>query len=137
MASPGNCHSRVLQWRWSHDLAADKAVVFSDVALINICHGGLIESQAAIVDDGRILQGGPGDQVVLQDKVKVIDGRGHYLMPGLAEMYGMMPLFYHLAGQDLLVAFVLAAGIMAVGHFAPMTVQEKVITRVECDYGLV
>lgn len=49
----------------------------------------------------------------------------------------LMPLFYHLAGQDLLVAFVLAAGIMAVGHFAPMTMQEKVISIYERDIRVV
>jgi hypothetical protein len=47
----------------------------------------VIDSQTVIVDEKRIIEIGPANEVIIPEKAKIIDGKGAYLMPGLADMH--------------------------------------------------
>lgn len=72
-------------------LSAQGAVAFIDVAVVPLDRPGVLSGQTVVVRDGRITHLGPAARVsVPQDAVR-IEGRGKYLMPGLAEMHGHIP----------------------------------------------
>ncbi|QOC22404.1 amidohydrolase family protein [Wenzhouxiangella sp. AB-CW3] len=76
--------------------ASDRAVVFGEVAIVDTRDGQVLEGQTVVVVDGMIDQAAATDEVEIPADAKVIDGSGHYLMPGLAEMHGHLPF----AGPD-------------------------------------
>jgi imidazolonepropionase-like amidohydrolase len=51
----------------------------------------IIENQTVLVRDGRIAEIGPSSKVKVPAGPETIDGKGKYLMPGLAEMHGHLP----------------------------------------------
>ncbi len=51
----------------------------------------LLETQTVIVDGERITRIGPSGDITIPDGARVIDGSGHTLMPGLAEMHAHVP----------------------------------------------
>ena len=81
---------------YGHAMAAGQAVAFGNVTILDTRQGALIENQTVIVRDGSIVAVGPVDKVELPAGAEMIDGSGHYLMPGLAEMHGHLPF----AGPD-------------------------------------
>lgn len=44
-----------------------------------------------VVDDGKVVSMGPASSTQLPQGATIVDGRGKYLMPGLAEMHGHIP----------------------------------------------
>jgi len=58
----------------------------------------ILENQTVVIADRRIAAIHPADEVAVADGVRVVDGAGRYLLPGLAEMHG------HLPGRPLLPA---------------------------------
>ena len=64
---------------------------FVDVTVIPMDRERRIEHQTVIVRDGRIATIGPTASTPVPTGVTRIDGRGKYLMPGLAEMHGHVP----------------------------------------------
>jgi imidazolonepropionase-like amidohydrolase len=67
------------------------AVAFENVAVIPMDRERVIERQTVVVEDGRIGEVGPAGRVKVPAGATRIDGRGKYLMPGLAEMHGHLP----------------------------------------------
>lgn len=51
----------------------------------------ILEDQTVLVQGDRIMEVGPSEQITPPEGAVVIDGRGHYLVPGLAEMHGHIP----------------------------------------------
>ncbi len=67
------------------------AVAFTNVHVIPMDSERVAEDQTVIVRGDRIEAMGPAGEVAVPEGAQVIDGRGKYLMPGLAEMHGHIP----------------------------------------------
>ena len=73
------------------DILVDGDVAFVDVTVLPMDSDRVLEEQAVIIDDGRIVAVGSVDEIGPEEGVEVIDGDGLYLMPGLTEMHGHLP----------------------------------------------
>jgi hypothetical protein len=60
---------------------------FADVNLVPMTEEKVIGNQTILVDGTRIIKIGPTNEIVIPEKVKIIEGKGAYLMPGLADMH--------------------------------------------------
>jgi imidazolonepropionase-like amidohydrolase len=68
-----------------------QAVAFLNVNLVPMDRERIVENQTVVVRDGRISEIGPAASVKVPADAQRVEGRGKYLMPGLAEMHGHMP----------------------------------------------
>ena len=68
-----------------------KAVAFVGVNVVSMDRDGVVENQTVVVRDGRITEVGPAARVRVPAGATTVDGRGKYVMPGLAEMHGHLP----------------------------------------------
>ncbi len=87
-----------------------REVAFVNVDVVPMDRERVLENQTVIVREGRIARIGPAASVNAPAGAQVVDGRGKYLMPGLAEMHAHIPppqagaeaidrtLFLYLAG---------------------------------------
>ena len=66
-------------------------VAFVDVTVVPMDRERVIEHQTVIVRDGRIASISPAATTRVPADAQRIDGRGRFLMPGLAEMHGHVP----------------------------------------------
>lgn len=71
----------------------EKITAFKNTNLVPMTGEKIIENQTVLVEGDRIFTIGPANQVEIPPGAKVIEGRGAYLMPGLADMHA------HLAGE--------------------------------------
>jgi imidazolonepropionase-like amidohydrolase len=90
--------------------AATGGLAFVDVSVIPMDRERVLAGQTVVVQDGRIVAMGPAGSVRVPDGATRVEGRGRYLMPGLAEMHAHVPppqageatmdrtLFLYLAG---------------------------------------
>ncbi|HYP53361.1 MAG TPA: hypothetical protein VEQ42_07465, partial [Pyrinomonadaceae bacterium] len=72
-------------------LAKPQAVAFVGVNVVPMDRERVVTDQTVVVRDGRIAEVGPASKIKVPDGALRIDGRGKYLMPGLAEMHGHLP----------------------------------------------
>jgi imidazolonepropionase-like amidohydrolase len=89
----------------------DDAMAFVDVTVVPMDSERTLESQTVIVRDGRIAEIGPASKIAVPPGAKRIDGRGKYLMPGLADMHT------HLNSEAEMTLFV-ANGVTTVRNMA-------------------
>ncbi len=89
-------------------------VAFTHVSVIPMDHPGTLEDQTVIVRDGRIARIGPASEITVPDGATGIDGRGRYLLPGLADMH------MHLTTPGALLLY-LANGVTTVRNMAGRT----------------
>jgi imidazolonepropionase-like amidohydrolase len=68
-----------------------REIVFLDVNVIPMLTDKVVEHQTVVVKDGRITQSGSMKKIKYEKEALVIDGKGKYLMPGLAEMHAHVP----------------------------------------------
>jgi hypothetical protein len=61
--------------------------VITGVAMIPMTLDTVIRDATVLVRDGRIVSAGPAGTVTPPRDARVIDGRGKYLIPGLADMH--------------------------------------------------
>ena len=71
--------------------AAPGPVAFVDVTVIPMDRQRVLEGQTVIVRDGRIASIEPSARARIPSGALRVDGRGKYLMPGLAEMHAHIP----------------------------------------------
>lgn len=71
--------------------ARSDAVAFVNVTVVPMDRERLLEDHTVIVEDGRVTTVAPSRQADIPEGAQRIDGRGKYLMPGLAEMHGHVP----------------------------------------------
>ncbi len=71
--------------------AAGRQVVFKNVSVIPMDADRMLENQTVVTRSGRIVAIGPSSGTQYDNNALVIDGRGKFLMPGLAEMHGHVP----------------------------------------------
>ena len=64
---------------------------FVDVAVVAMDGSGAIQNQTVVVRGGRIVEVGPAASVHVPLGAIALDGRGKFLMPGLAEMHAHIP----------------------------------------------
>jgi imidazolonepropionase-like amidohydrolase len=69
----------------------EAVIAFVDVNVLPMNRDGVIGNQTVIVRGNRITQMGPAGQVKAPAGAVVIDGKGKFLMPGVAEMHGHLP----------------------------------------------
>jgi len=66
-------------------------VAFENVNVVPMDRERVVEWQTVVVRHGRIVEMGPAARVKVPAGAVRVDGRGKYLMPGLAEMHGHLP----------------------------------------------
>src|SRR5688500_16133924 len=71
--------------------ASPGVVAFVDVNVIPMDRERVIERQTVIVRDGRIASVEPSARARIPSGALRVDGRGKYLIPGLAEMHAHIP----------------------------------------------
>ncbi len=69
------------------DAARAQLVAFVDVNVVPMDSERIVERQTVIVRDGRIVAMGPVETTDQPAEAQRINGRGRYLMPGLADMH--------------------------------------------------
>lgn len=70
---------------------AQEVTAFVDVTVVPMDAERTLPGHTVIVRDGRIAEVGPSASVAVPAGAARIDGRGKYLMPGLAEMHAHVP----------------------------------------------
>lgn len=85
-----------------------KEIVFSNVNIIPMDKNEVLSNQDVIVKDGIIRNIGPASKLDYAKDAVVIDAKGKYLLPGLAEMHAHVPPVDNLAPmQEVLMLFAL------------------------------
>jgi imidazolonepropionase-like amidohydrolase len=69
----------------------NREIVFVDVNVIPMSSEKVLEHQVVVVKNGKIENIGELDKVIYGKDALVIDAKGKYLMPGLAEMHAHVP----------------------------------------------
>lgn len=69
------------------DQATGTVTAFAHVAVIPMDRERILDDSTVLVVDGRIRELGPAAAIAIPKHATVIDGRGKYLMPGLADMH--------------------------------------------------
>ena len=69
-----------------------QTVAFVDVNVVPMDKERVVEGQTVIVRDGQIVQIGATSEVQVPNDATRVNGQGRFLMPGLAEMHGHLPL---------------------------------------------
>ncbi len=71
--------------------AGQQATAFTNVTVVPMDRDRLLADQTVVVRGDRIVALGPADRIAVPGDAVRIDGRGRYLMPGMAEMHGHIP----------------------------------------------
>jgi imidazolonepropionase-like amidohydrolase len=71
--------------------AKEKEIVFYDVNVITMDANRVLEHQTVVAKNGRITSLGPVKIIKFPKASTVVDGKGKYLIPGLAEMHAHVP----------------------------------------------
>lgn len=69
------------------DQAAETVTAFVHVAVVPMDRERVLDDSTVLIVDGRIRELGSASAVAIPQGATVIDGRGKYLMPGLADMH--------------------------------------------------
>jgi hypothetical protein len=72
-------------------VAQSSAIAITDVAVIPMDRDRMITNQTVVVENGRITALGPAASTAVPPNATKIDGRGKFLLPGLAEMHAHVP----------------------------------------------
>lgn len=67
--------------------AVGQPVAITDVSLVPLDSAGVVRNQTVVTDGDQILSIGPAGEAVIPDGARLVDGRGRFLMPGLADMH--------------------------------------------------
>ncbi|NHJ32467.1 MAG: amidohydrolase family protein [Asgard group archaeon] len=62
-------------------------IAFVDINVVPMDREIILENQSVIIKNGIISEIGPSDEISISDAVFKINGKGKYLMPGLADMH--------------------------------------------------
>ena len=71
----------------SRTALASGTIAITDVAVIPMTSDTVLRGSTVVVRDGRIAEVGPSTRVAIPGGARRIDGRGRYLIPGLADMH--------------------------------------------------
>ena len=105
-------------------------VAFVDVNVVPMSREAVVPNQTVIVRDGRIATVGPAASTQVPAGALRVDGRGKYLMPGLAEMHGHIPGPNSALTQENTLFLYVAAGATTVrgmqGHASHLPLRQRV-----------
>lgn len=102
-------------------VTAEMVTAFVGVNVVPMDRERILPDQTVLVQEDRIIEIGPAAEVSVPEGARRIEGRGKYLLPGLAEMHGHVPpptaparftedvLFLYLAGNVTTVRGMLGA----------------------------
>ena len=82
----------------------EQITAFKNVHLVPMTEEKIVKDQTVLVKGDRIFEIGPSNQVQIPRNASVIDGRGAYLMPGLADMHVHLRNDWPLSQLDLYLA---------------------------------
>lgn len=105
-------------------------IAFQDISVIPMDTERVLPHQTVLVRNGKIVDAGPTSSVHLPQETVVIDGRGKFLMPGMADMHT------HVDRKEMLPLF-LAAGITTVLNMGLASPEFVTVTRDQINRGLV
>lgn len=86
-----------------------RPTLFENVQIVDTSSGELHRDMSVLVRGGRIVSIGPAGRLARSGNTRVVDGKGRYLMPGLADMH------VHLAHEAELAVY-LANGVTTIRH---------------------
>jgi len=69
----------------------EPTIAFTNVNVVPMDSNRVLENQTVLVSKGRITALGPAGSTQVPGGATRVDGKGKYLMPGLAEMHGHVP----------------------------------------------
>jgi imidazolonepropionase-like amidohydrolase len=69
----------------------DSVLAFVDVTVIPMDRERSLPRSTVVVREGRIVSVGPSQDVRVPPGARTVNGRGHFLLPGLAEMHAHIP----------------------------------------------
>jgi len=114
----------------SESNSRDNTTVFRDIAVVPMDTERALTHQNVVVQAGKIVTVGPVNSVQLPAGAIVIDGRGKFLMPGMADIHT------HVDRKEMLPLF-LAAGITTVLNMGLASPEVVTMTREEIQKGSV
>jgi len=95
-------------------------------------HEGIIENQDVVVSLGKIIAIGESGKVKYAGNATLIDGRGKFLIPGLAEMHAHVPPIDEIEPMKEVLSLFVANGITTIrgmlGHPRHLELREKINT---------
>ncbi|MBL7851891.1 MAG: amidohydrolase family protein [Cyclobacteriaceae bacterium] len=107
-----------------------QAVVFRSVNVIPMDAERVLENQDVVARDGKILAMGPSGKVAYEKSAFVVEARGKYLIPGLAEMHAHIPPNDNVAAQKEVLLLFALNGVTTVrgmlGHPTHLTLRDQV-----------
>jgi imidazolonepropionase-like amidohydrolase len=95
-------------------VSAQSATVIEHVNVIPMDTERVLEDYSVYVRNGRIEWMGPAAEAVTTPGVTRVDGRGKYLIPGLAEMHAHIPGPQNQAWQDNVLFLYVAGGVTTI-----------------------
>lgn len=105
-------------------------LVFQSVHVIAMDKEGVMQSQDVVVRDGRIIAMGTTGELTYGSAATIVDARGKYLMPGLAEMHAHVPPVDDLEPMKEVLTLFLANGVTTIrgmlGHPRHLELREKI-----------
>jgi len=110
--------------------STDPQLVFRSVNVIPMDQERVLENQDVLVSLGRIQEIGESGKVTYGEDAIIIDGRGKFLIPGLAEMHAHVPPIDDIEPMKEVLTLFLANGITTIrgmlGHPKHLELRDKV-----------
>lgn len=94
--------------------SADPQLVFKSIAVIPMTEEQVLFNQDVVVSKGRIVALGESGAVDFNEDAQVIDGKGKFLLPGLAEMHAHVPPVDELEPMKEVLSLFLANGVTTI-----------------------
>jgi imidazolonepropionase-like amidohydrolase len=110
--------------------AQDRAVAFVNVNVLPMDRETVLQDQTVVVQNGKISALGAAARVTVPANALRVDGRGKYLLPGLAEMHGHVPGTNDVYAAENVLFLYIAGGATTVrsmqGQFAHFALRQRV-----------
>lgn len=107
-----------------------QAIVFRSVNVIPMDSERVLENQDVVIKDGKILSLGTAGQVKFDKSALVVEAKGKYLMPGLAEMHAHIPPNDNVEAQKEVLKLFALNGVTTIrgmlGHPSHLTLRDQV-----------
>ncbi len=107
-----------------------QTVVFKSVNVIPMDTERVLENQDVVVSDGKIKGLGPTGKVKYGTSALVVDSKGKYLIPGLAEMHAHIPPNDNVEAQKEVLRLFVVNGVTTIrgmlGHPTHLTLRDQV-----------
>ncbi|MBZ9730119.1 amidohydrolase family protein [Salegentibacter sp. JZCK2] len=107
------------------------AYVITNVNVIPMNNAEILKNMHVIVEEGRITGVGPSAETAILPGAQEIDGKGKYLMPGLAEMHGHIPGSEQLQYAEDVLFLYIANGVTTVRNMLGTKYQLQLRERVK------